>query len=453
MAIELLTGQTLQEVEPYYERLVPTIYSPNKFPKGFVLKHWSLDEEIIQRPNMTTAIDGKTVSIRPISTLDLEFLSNDIVKLAREGAIDLVKNYPCGLNCPGCFSQENIYGDRKNLMLWQEVMKVVDDAKEIGLKTTKFLGPGEIFQNPDIFDILDALKKRDIVFSIFTKGAELGSDELARKIYGNMGIDSAKELVKRIAEYDNVNILLGFNSFFPERQDKLVGSLRTTSDYQVVNGTFDKRGVANYTQKRNQALMNMVEAGFNDPKGRQRLTLICAPAGLEQIDEIPSMYSWAALRNMPIIITPTMESGPRSIGLTMFNQKIDSHHERIVSLMETIYNRGIETGILTLDQIKEEGVSAYFGTKPCDQVANGLFLRLNGRIQICPGRSDDSSIFGNVHQEPIAKIWMDSPNYKLGPLTNNWCPAKQSGLPKIVQTEVMSRLLRTQTVERVKSTI
>jgi hypothetical protein len=207
----------------------------------------------------------------------------------------------------------------------------------------------------------------------------------------------------------------------------------------------------NYTEKRNQALVNLVNAGFNDPEGGQRLTLIADPVGLDQTNEIPSMYRWAALRNMPIIITPTMESGPKSIGLSMYNLRIDPVHLTLINIMEAIYTTALENGILSIEQIKEEGISAYFGTKPCDQVANGLFVRLNGKVQMCPGRSDNSATYGNVHQEPLAKIWINSPNYKLGSISNNWCPAKTSGLPSIVQEEAMSRLLRKQTATRVRS--
>ena len=304
----MLTGQTLGEIEQYYDGLVPAIYSPNAFPEGFALRHWSLDSETIHMPMMTTEIGGRIARIRPISTLDLEFLSNETVRLAKHGDIDLVANYPCGLKCPGCFSEEDIYGDVNNLMYWQEVMRVVDDAIEIGLRTAKFVGPGELFQNPDAFDILDALKQKSITFSIFTKGVELGSDEFARQVYGGFGINSAKELVRRIAEYDNVNILLGFNSFFPEIQDSMVGSLNAAFNYRIIDGVFDRRGVMHYTEIRNQALVNLVEAGFNCPESRQRLTLIADPIRLDQAAEAASMYKWAVLRNMPIIITPTMES-------------------------------------------------------------------------------------------------------------------------------------------------
>ncbi len=327
-------------------------------------------------------------------------------------------------------------------MFWQDVIKVVDEAKSIGLTSLKFLGPGELFQNPDLFDILNALKERNMPISIFTKGAELGSDSLAQKNYSHLGINTAKELVERVAGYENVRILLGFNSFFPDRQDRMVGSFSATADYKLLDGAIVQRGVSNYTEKRNQALVNLVGAGFNDPKRGQRLSLIAAPVGLDQIDEIPIMYTWAARRNIPLIIAPTMESGPKSVGLSEYNKKMDPNNEKLADMMVEVYSRAIDDRILTLEQIKQQRVSAYMGTSPCNQVANGLFMRLNGRIQTCPGRSDSSAIFGNVHEEPIAKIWVNSSNYKLGPLTNNWCTAKTTGMPPTIQRKVTERLER-----------
>ena len=131
---------------------------------------------------------------------------------------------------------------------------------------------------------------------------------------------------------------------------------------------------------------------------------------------------------------------------------MDPNHQKLIEMIEAIYATALNNGILSIEQIKEEGISAYFGTKPCDQVANGLYIRLNGRVQMCPGRSDESATYGNIHYKPLADIWIDSSNYRLGPISNNWCPAKTAGLPSTVKEEVMSRLLRRQTAERVRST-
>lgn len=426
-----------EELLNKYNKLIPEIYSENNFPKNFSLAplDWVLTDQEIEK-NKLIKINGK--KIRPLLTMDLEFLSNDIVKKAKNGIVDLVKNYPCGLKCPGCFSQEDVYNDKQNLMKWQEVMKIIDEARELGLKSIKFLGPGEMFQNPDLFNILDALKERKLPISIFTKGAELGDDALAKKIFSSQGINTAKELVNKISEYKNVRILLGFNSFSSQRQDMMVGSLKKPGDYIVENGIFTSRGISNYTQKRDNALLNLVESGFN--KKEQKLSLIAAPVFYYQIDEIPQMYLWAAKRNIPLVIAPTMESGPKAKALQKANKELDPEHKQLINLMVEVYKTAIDNGVLTIEKIKKEGISAYMGTSPCNQVANGLFMRLNGQIQMCPGKSDIPSIYGNINSNKLINIWTNSPNYNMGPLKNNWCTAKTNGMPKIIQEEVMKIL-------------
>jgi hypothetical protein len=437
----MVENDELGERVSFYNQLIPKVFNDG-FPQGFKLKplDWALEDDVIQRPSIDVVIDGTSQQIRPIGSLDVEFLSNDAVRKARAGEVDLVKNYQCGLKCPGCFSEESVYGDVSRLMFWQDVVGVVDDARAIGLSSVKFLGHGELFQNPDLFDILEAMRKRSLPFSIFTKAAELGDDEHAKAVYGHVGVETAEELVRRVAEYDNVRILMGFNSFFPQKQNKMVGSYNRTSNYRVENGVIVNRGVLDYTTKRDKALVNLVKAGFNDFQSGQRLSLIDTPAGLDDTEEVLEMYVWAAKRNIPLIIGPTMESGPKSIGLRNYNQRVDPNHQGLIEMMLSVYSRAIDEGILTLKQVMQEKVSAYIGTSPCNQVSNGLFMRLNGQIQLCPGRSDESAIYGNVHDTPIAKIWRESPNYKRTDLTNNWCAAKSIGMPKWIQGEVMSRL-------------
>jgi MoaA/NifB/PqqE/SkfB family radical SAM enzyme len=435
-----LTNNELDILLKKYEEMIPAKYSSNNFPNEFELRplDWALTHKDINKKSIDTIVCGYRRLVKPLLTMDVEFLSNNIVENTKIGNIDIVKNYPCGLKCPGCFSQEGVYNDSKNLMTWQEVIDVIDSGKNIGLKSIKFLGPGELFQNPDLFDILDALKERNIPISIFTKGAELGDDNLARQIYGAQDINTSKDLINRIAKYDGVRILLGFNSFSKERQDWMVGSLKKFGDYIIDGGKFTQRGISNYTDKRDNALVNLVNAGFN--YGKQKLSLIAAPVFYYQSDEIPSMYLWAAKRNIPLVIAPTMESGPKAIGLQKMNSVIDPKHEQLIDLMTKVYVTAISNSIMTLDTIKRDGVSAYMGTSPCNQVANGLFMRLNGQIQMCPGKSDESSIYGNIHTKSLEEIWVNSPNYKMNALENNWCTAKTSGMPTFVQDEVLRRL-------------
>ena len=440
-AENLIATRNLEETIRYYNELIPEVY-PNGFPQNFRLSPSGLiiTSEAVNRPKVDTKINGIQTRVRQIGALDLEFLNNELIDSVRSGDLDLNANYPCGLNCPGCFSQDEVYSDKDRLMKWQEVMEVIDDLKDIGLSEVKFLGPGELFQNPDLFDILDALRERRMPISIFTKGVELGEDHYAEKIFGEKyEIKTAKELINKIREYDNINILLGFNSFFPQRQNGLVGSSKIKEEGYFVNeqGVFENRGVPDYTKIRNQALVNLVDAGYNLPGNRQRLTLIATPAQYNQIDELAEMYIWGAKRNIPVVIAPTMESGPKSLKLREVNSKKDPKHEKIIEMFTSIYVKSIELGITTLEKLNTEGISPYIGIEPCNQVANGLMLRLNGDVQICPG---SRRYYGNVHETSIKEIWVNSDNYSLGPLMNNWCLAKKQGLPIEVHDEVLKRL-------------
>lgn len=430
MIKESLSKKELADLVEKYNNLIPEKFASNEFPEKFELRpvDWALTDETI----------NKRVDEKSLLTMDVEFLSNEIINSVLADKVDLVKNYPCGLRCPGCFSEESIYGDKYKLMKWQDVFSTIDDAIKLGLKSIKFLGPGELFQNSDLFNILDAAKDRNLPISIFTKGAELGDDTLARRIYFSHGITNASELVARLAEYDNVRILLGFNSFSSERQDWMVGSLKSSTNYIFKNGLFSNRGISDYTKKRDKALVNLTAAGFNEDE--QKLSLIAAPVFYQQIDEIASMYLWAAKRNIPLIIAPTMESGYKAKGLQKANKKLDPYHEKLVDLMLSVYETAIENGIANIDKIKKEGVSAYMGTAPCNQVANGLMIRLNGQISMCPGSNEGYAIYGNIHDESLENIWKKSANYKMGALTNNWCQAKKQGMPKLVQKTVMKIL-------------
>lgn len=440
--------ETLRERIEYYQELLPSTY-PDRFPDRYELRPsgWVLERNVVERPDLEIDFDGGIQRIRPIGTLDVEFLSDDIVDRARSGTINLVTHYPCGLKCPGCFSEEAIFGDAARLLKWREVMKVVDAARSIGLTSIKFLGPGELFQNPDLFHILDACESRGLPIGIFTKGAELGDDELAQRNFGHLGITTSTELASRIARYESVRIYLGFNSFMPERQDAMVGSSTAVTSYRLTNGVFESRGIARYTEKRDRALRTLFSLGFAAPERGQRLVLVMAPIQKNQIDEVAELYEWAARRNMPLVIAPTMESGPKAQGLVRVLQAKDPDNKWLDEVYRRVYARAFHLGISSPERLADLGLSPYIGIEGCNQVANGLMMRLNGQIKICPGSSRAAHIYGSVWSsagvldpQNIIRIWRSSPSYRLGNLHNNWCPAKTQMLPQALRARMMSEL-------------
>lgn len=374
-------------------KIIPkiSIVYKGKFPKSFVnnVNGWgSFSKEILEKNK------GKLL------TLDIDF------------------GYLCSLNCPHCFRKNNKvdFGDRK-LMKYDDIVKMVKEAKKLGLKSVKFLGAGEPFEDKRFVEFLRELKKLDIIPSIFTKGHVIGDDNLAKKYCSHYGINTGEELVKELKKL-NVSILLGFNSFNTEIQDKMVG------------------GIKGYTQKRNRALMLLVKAGFNKTNPT-RLCVGTNPITKDNYNQVLEIYKWARVRNIYVIACPTMVSGRCAKEEAW--KKINPPVKKLVDLYTKIYEFNIEKGIQTLKQIEEEGISAYAGGHPCNQVACGMYVTLTGKVLRCPG--DDTSLFGTIWAQPLKEIWTNSENYKRAGVFNCYCPPKiGKSFPTGFFDEVLSNL-------------
>jgi MoaA/NifB/PqqE/SkfB family radical SAM enzyme len=231
-------------------------------------------------------------------------------------------------------------------MEYEDILRLVKAGKKLGLKSVKFLGAGEPFQDLKFLEFLRELEKLDIIPVIFTKGHVIGDDNEVKKWYSNYGITTGEELVDELKKV-NASILLGFNSFDPAIQDKMVGNIK------------------GYTVKRNRALRLLVEAGFNKyvPSSPTRLCLAALPLTKKNYDEMFNLYKWARVRNMATIVTPTMIAGRCSP--QMHWSKITPSKNKLIDLYTKIYQWNIKRGIQTLEQLKRDGLSSW----PCRQSA------------------------------------------------------------------------------------
>lgn len=426
---------------------------PAVFP-GAVKKGWK-----------NTAKGLYTATATPgLYMLDLEHIGEDIVLKhndphERECVATLYRKAVCVHNCPFCFNEEDIVYTQymtgldgtlitgesgkpqiNRIMTLEETLGVVDQALEIAhseghdFEYVKFLGPGELLMNPQLFEIIDMYAQRHVHFCIFTKGAILGSDELAQKYQGM----DAQELVDILAEYEGISLLFSFQSFYPEVQDSLVTSVGENGDI---------RGLQGYTALRNKALECLFESRFYDEGTTDRLCMINAPIVPENVDESFGIYTFFVERGTPIFMTPSMVSG-KGCGQLERQKKVmgqEEWHEKLVELYAQIYVYNVRKGVQTDEQIKREGIAAYAGCTPCNQATVGLYVRANGTVQICPGRFDSETIYGNVLTTPLSAIWEHSPNRARGienphNLMNNRCPAKDGrAFPPHFYAKVMQR--------------
>lgn len=339
-------------------RVIPDIKAIyNRFPDNYIndIRGWGIDKETIIKEK------GKLL------TLDIDFGSY------------------CSLNCPGCFRKKNKADRVKNELDYDDLVKLILEAKKLGLRQIKFLGAGEPQENGRYLEFIRFLKSQNIISMQFTKGQVIGDDDKVKEYFGEYGIRTGKELVDELYKND-VSITLGFNSFDDKIQGKMVG-----------------RG-KEFIHIRNKALKLLVERGFSK-SNPTRLGLAVNPVTQWNIDEAFDIYKWGRLRNMYVVVTPTMISG--RAGDTSWKH-ITPPQKDIINLYRQINEFNIETNLQKKQFILENGISSYAGGHVCNQVSCGMYITLNGVVLRCPG--SDTAIEGNIWESTLSDIWNNSIN-------------------------------------------
>ncbi|MCX6749110.1 MAG: radical SAM protein [Candidatus Pacearchaeota archaeon] len=364
-----------------------------------------------------------------LHTLDIEHIPEDVVLAHNDpkSEASVASEYRrklCLHKCPSCFNEDNVvYSKENRILTLDETLGLVNQAIEIAraegynFESVKFLGPGELLMNPDLFRIIKEYDRRRVKLNIFTKGALLGDDALAKRYQGV----TAKQLTDKLADCENVGLLFSFQSFDEELQDSLVTS---KSEQGIV-------GLQGYTKIREKALENLFASKFYTQGRTNRVCIINAPIVPENIGESFDIYEFFVRRGTLVVMTPSMLSGKGCGQMERQKAQISQEewHNKLVELYARIYGLNVKLGIQTPEQITREGIASYVGAQPCNQASTGLYIRANGIVQMCPGRFDKTTIFGSVLEDKLKKIWDASPNKARGIkdphcLVNNRCPAK-----------------------------
>ncbi|NOX71643.1 MAG: hypothetical protein GXO64_03005, partial [Candidatus Micrarchaeota archaeon] len=231
-------------------------------------------------------------------------------------------------------------------------------------------------------------------------------------------------LCKRVALYENVNLLITCRTFNIEKAN---ASTRSQSK--------------NFALARNTAIERFASFGFNKWPN-QRLTLQTNPVFEDNIDEVFHIFKWGTVRNIPVRVCPTMVSG---MGKKFIHAaQNESFQAKLKEVAVEIYSYLIKNGIITLEQVRREGISSYIGTTPCSTANTGMFIKKDGQVFVCTGREgNDMFIAEDVRKKPLKEIWKSSRGYKIGPLFNNKCPAKDGIIyPAGFYDDVMNEIER-----------
>ncbi|VVC04652.1 Uncharacterised protein [Candidatus Burarchaeum australiense] len=356
-------GQTSMSTR--YPNIAKTKNFDGKMPAGFVndVRGWNFSEDEIKQ----AAIFNRLL------TMDIDTPGKQGTKGKRDG---LLFGGLCDKQCPHCFRRTDEF-EKVTWMGWDEQLGYLKEAKALGLRSVKLIGPGEPLLERGLIGYLERLNAMGITVSIFTKGDIIGDDENCMKIHGMNG----GALAAKLREL-GVSILLGTTSFMPELEDASVGK----------NG---------YHAARDLAIIRLAAAGFNDfiPGQPTRLAFVCTPVTPTNIDEVFDMYVWARERNIQPVMAPTMIAGGALDKLS----KIVPARDALIGLYVRINVWAIMHGVYTLDELMRDGVAAYAGGACCNQVAVGVFMRGDGKVLRCPG--DDITILGDLHDKTLTEIW------------------------------------------------
>ena len=350
-------------------------------------------------PKVTVSLDAG--SLRNIVQHWGFFSRKDIAERAGHLLmLDIDFGRQCSLSCPTCFRRCNAVDDSGDADLtFEELLAVIDEGRRLGLREVKICGAGEPLENPDLLRLARHLTNLNIGLAIFSKGHVLGDDAVARRLFGHEGVTNGRILAQKLFEL-KTSILVSFQSFRHEMQDRLVGN------------------ISGYTIRRNRAIEILAEVGFNRCMPT-RMALCSNPITKDNYPEIFDIYTYCRERNILPITAVLMTSGKQLRNNLL--KEIDISDDEKLDLFVRLYRYNIEHGIQSFAEILADGISPMPGIHPCNQIAAGLYVTCNGTVTSCPG---DCSPIGNVRQKSLTTIWSASANYQRRGMFNCWCPFK-----------------------------
>jgi hypothetical protein len=325
----------------------------------------------------------------------------------------------CKLNCKGCFAKQPDLFKGHLLISPEKILDLIEESVRcLGTKVVKYLGPSEFFRDENVFKYLDRFQSMGVVLGIFVKDPMLGSDEEVEGLFGNQGIHTSEELIKKLASYQNLRILFNFRSFEEEKTNDLIrGGFEGKEDF-----------AGNYKEVQTKALQLLYKyfAKAEFAKGREsRLVIINAPITAETIDEALEIFTYFVDRGLPVCSTTSMQSG---CGGGLYNGLDKDFLDKFARYYAETIKHSIKRGLITEEYLSKFGPSPYAGINHCMQLCNGLLIRETGQLLRCPGADNedwrDSATPEDLVRDGLVAVWTKTKNYNENSKVNIGCLAK-----------------------------
>jgi len=274
--------------------------------------------------------------------------------LDRQGLLSLELEFTkrCNLRCIYCYSSA---GDAlKGELRLDEIIGVIEQARQLGARTIVLLGGGEPLLFPHIKEVIRHIRSVGLSQAVFTNGLLL-----------------TKELCRFLSDH-RVKVAIKFNSFLPAVQDVLAG----------VVGTH---------RRINRGLRLLMDSGYPDGDRPLCITsVICR----QNEDEIEAMWTWARERG----ITPYFEV------LTYQGRARQNPHLLLApEEIQAVFQR--------LAEIDRERFGAHWSPRPpiagftCRRHLYSCLVNSQGFVQPCTGVD---CFVGNIRETPLATILRES---------------------------------------------
>lgn len=284
-------------------------------------------------------------------------------------AFELGTNY-CPWNCGFCFTEDpgNHEGSKRRLaneMTLPEKFVLIDDAAALGVRSINFVGAGEPTIDPDFFKLLEWMGRHKITPIVYTEGAlRLRDRSFVRELYRLGATVVLKVNSLHNAKYQNA-IVAGDGVRKPPR-------------------------AGNYTAERNEALLMLMEEGFNatDPTRLAFDTILCR----QNAGEILDLHRFARRNNIFVLFVNYLPSGRSCDGL----HDALSRAEQFEIFRQIAEIDAKEFGLVHRHEFP------YAGGTPCSIRGLGLYVKIAGAVHDCPGELVG---LGNVREESLADIW------------------------------------------------
>ncbi|OQB06668.1 MAG: pyrroloquinoline quinone biosynthesis protein PqqE [bacterium ADurb.Bin212] len=284
----------------------------------------------------------------------------------------------CNLACSYCYACGGEKLRVEDLMTRDDYVKILDEAKEMGVDSIGVPGAGEPFvpANRELtMWFLQQCAEHGMYVTLFTTGQFI-TEDLAHELYGLP-----------------VELMLKGNSLDPSTQDKFVSSPKAEKP-KVIHG---------YGAARNRAIEILMAAGFNNEvscrkmwERKSRMALVTsimtgADGELSNYNEMAQLLRFCRNNNVIFDCDSLLKRGRgASCDLCEEDARIKAKLTELQNIDATEYDTHWELS------------QSYVGTV-CDRYMHHMYINQYGEIRPCIGAMDVN--LGNIKNSSLPEAW------------------------------------------------